>query len=486
MEGNADNFKMHRSTSIRLRKRRDQAKKEFLRDRRSGEFGYSSKPEGWSYVSFPNPQNEHQLQRSGPVSMGMGHQNGLPHFTGGGAKSLCFIPSLGDTAQPTSYHQVDQTSRGAMTDTEDCVRSSRRRRRGGKEDREKKLWRKSAIGIGELERSRNIVYKDFGMIDKPDHVEAFSEINIASQKQSRVRRNQPVVTSENRAGLRQESCGQAFLSPTYEPFSLPVTVRDFEKQNEQFPLLKGMLWQKKERFFSRWKERFFILTPKHIQCFEKSPTHSNDSALFQVQLSKIEKMDLTEKKGYLTIALSVHKEGKILLRSSLGIREWFLVIKRCCKSSVEHASTEEFWSGRLQRESDNIDSWLLSRQGLGTRPAHHTSTPSIRHGSVYNGSVPTIYQMDAGQTNNQHDIWSGPDSRQQIYSLPVTRNNTQKHHGRPKSCIETSNPWYLQKQSNTKNKCDPISEDSGNSSLSASIESSRRRDKKSKSFLKRH
>ena len=47
----------------------------------------------------------------------------------------------------------------------------------------------------------------------------------------------------------------------------------------------------------------------------------------QVDLSSIEKMDLTEKKGYLTIALTVHKEGKILMRSSLGIREWFLVIK---------------------------------------------------------------------------------------------------------------------------------------------------------------
>ena len=44
-------------------------------------------------------------------------------------------------------------------------------------------------------------------------------------------------------------------------------------------------------------------------------------------MSSISKMDLTEKKGYLTIALSVHKEGRILLRSSLGIREWFLMIK---------------------------------------------------------------------------------------------------------------------------------------------------------------
>jgi hypothetical protein len=37
-------------------------------------------------------------------------------------------------------------------------------------------------------------------------------------------------------------------------------------------------------------------------------------------------MDLTEKKGYLTIAMAVHKDGKILLRSTVGIREWFHVI----------------------------------------------------------------------------------------------------------------------------------------------------------------
>ena len=34
-----------------------------------------------------------------------------------------------------------------------------------------------------------------------------------------------------------------------------------------------------------------------------------------------------EKKGYLTISLSLVKDSPVLLRSSLGIREWFVVIK---------------------------------------------------------------------------------------------------------------------------------------------------------------
>ena len=40
-------------------------------------------------------------------------------------------------------------------------------------------------------------------------------------------------------------------------------------------------------------------------------------------------MDLTEKKGYLTIFRIVHKEGKILLRSTNGVQEWFHTITIC-------------------------------------------------------------------------------------------------------------------------------------------------------------
>ena len=40
------------------------------------------------------------------------------------------------------------------------------------------------IGLGEAERSRYIVYKDMGMIDNPDQLEAV-EIQGASHKQNR-------------------------------------------------------------------------------------------------------------------------------------------------------------------------------------------------------------------------------------------------------------------------------------------------------------
>ena len=33
-------------------------------------------------------------------------------------------------------------------------------------------------------------------------------------------------------------------------------------------LQKGLLWLKRDKFFSKWRERFFVVTPTHLKCFE--------------------------------------------------------------------------------------------------------------------------------------------------------------------------------------------------------------------------
>ena len=42
---------------------------------------------------------------------------------------------------------------------------------------------------------------------------------------------------------------------------------------------------------------------------------------------QVEEVELIDKKGYLTISLSLAKEGKILLRKPEGIREWYRDLK---------------------------------------------------------------------------------------------------------------------------------------------------------------
>merc|ERR1719412_3231667 len=117
--------RLHRAASVRLRKRKDQAKREFLNNRRSGEFGYRSenwRDSGaeWSYESFPPAPPVRVVESAGPTS--------LP------APALRPRPDGG---------------RG-------------RERRSGRERRA----RRSALLPGELAGPPTTVFTDFGFIDE--------------------------------------------------------------------------------------------------------------------------------------------------------------------------------------------------------------------------------------------------------------------------------------------------------------------------------
>ena len=56
---------------------------------------------------------------------------------------------------------------------------------------------------------------------------------------------------------------------------------------------------------------------------------------WQVKLSNIENMDLTTKRGHLTIRLAIHKENhRVLLRSAQDTRVWFNMIMVSSNSSL--------------------------------------------------------------------------------------------------------------------------------------------------------
>jgi len=468
-------YELNRSTSIRLRKRKEQAKKHFLQDRSNEEFVYDTRHEERTYMSIQDqPMKPTKREK---------HSNLSINLMTRGPRSLGCIPSKSVSDLPSKYNQQKT---GLVNESNDFVKSRGRRT---EESRDKKLWRRSTIGLGTEENARRVMENNYGYYDNSQHIKMHREIELKSPKQDRGNRNLPEVTRESQVDW-WDNYGQVVRDSSYQPFSLPVTASKAQRNHEQVPLLKGMLWQKKDRIFSRWKQRFFILTTKCLHCYEKCPKNTADisSLIFEVQLSSIEKMNLTEKKGYLTIALAVHKEGKILLRSTVGIREWFHVITRCCKTTLEQ-TTEQFWSGRQQRESEDVERWLLGRQGGGTLPPHYNSTPTI---SPYTQAVPSILQRD--QNMSQHEIWSykateksnhwgHEDNRQNnLWSLPDTRqykpkkrSNSQRHLKRPKSFIESSTPWHVESKltkakykakNNKKTSAVNKSEDSGNSSLS--------------------
>ena len=43
---------------------------------------------------------------------------------------------------------------------------------------------------------------------------------------------------------------------------------------------KGLLWQQRDKIFSQWKERYFILTPDYLQCFKKGTSRITEMGEF--------------------------------------------------------------------------------------------------------------------------------------------------------------------------------------------------------------
>ena len=50
---------------------------------------------------------------------------------------------------------------------------------------------------------------------------------------------------------------------------------------------KGLLWQQRDKIFSQWKERYFILTPDYLQCFKKGTSRITEMGEFIFKVSNL-------------------------------------------------------------------------------------------------------------------------------------------------------------------------------------------------------
>lgn len=105
---------------------------------------------------------------------------------------------------------------------------------------------------------------------------------------------------------------------------------------------KGLLWHQRDKLFSRWKERFFILTKDYFHCFKKDSSKLTEMGefLFKVKLVDIDGVSLLDKRGYLTICISQLRDGRLYLRKHEGIRDWFNIIQ--C-TVYESKRRKKFW-----------------------------------------------------------------------------------------------------------------------------------------------
>lgn len=69
---------------------------------------------------------------------------------------------------------------------------------------------------------------------------------------------------------------------------LSCTSSIFHNENSS-QLRKGILWQQRDKIFSRWKERFFVLTKDYLQCFKKGTSRITEMGgfIYGIRLSEV-------------------------------------------------------------------------------------------------------------------------------------------------------------------------------------------------------
>jgi hypothetical protein len=84
--------------------------------------------------------------------------------------------------------------------------------------------------------------------------------------------------------------------------------------NDPSTIKKGLLWTQRDRFFSRWKERYFILTKDYLSCFRRrSRVGTSDMGEFLFKINLVDVLDILwcEKK----------KNGSIKIKTSVKVRK---------------------------------------------------------------------------------------------------------------------------------------------------------------------
>ncbi|XP_023342489.1 uncharacterized protein LOC111712175 [Eurytemora carolleeae] len=158
-------------------------------------------------------------------------------------------------------------------------------------------------------------------------------------------------------------------------------------------LKKGMLWSQRKRLFSRWKEKYFILTPDYLHCFKKGGSKISEMGAFdyKVRLADIERIELEDRKGYYTINLHLKGEESILLRRVEASRDWYTAINQAANTSRERRkemlSAREFWSKKQFTDTESIQSYVQTRyRGVSETPSSHLYRRGMSPSSGYSPS----------------------------------------------------------------------------------------------------
>lgn len=193
------------------------------------------------------------------------------------------------------------------------------------------------------------------------------------------------------------------------------------------PIKRGLLWQQRDRLFSRWKERYFVLTRDYLHCFKRASGSANERAsdmgqfIFKVKLVDVEKVEWLNRRSYSAIGLLLGREGRVLLRCDDGLEDWFELLEECTITSKERRKALKIAQGPRSRASlaapvshaslqfglggtysSALDDWLMTN-GTGGGLARHKIGAGSLNG--YAGANPFLFSdsvPDLSALNNEN------------------------------------------------------------------------------------
>lgn len=168
---------------------------------------------------------------------------------------------------------------------------------------------------------------------------------------------------------------------------------------------KGLLKQQREKMWSRWKERYFILTRDYLHCFRRLRNvyrfqvtlSAMGQFIYKLRLANIEDIRYDTYRSVSRIAITVRHEATIYLRTSddnvEALYHWFTLLQECiCMSKIRRQALRVFNSSSEEDTTCGSDPSRFS--GVITQDDHS-------HSSAYTLATSSPLSASSGQTEMQ-------------------------------------------------------------------------------------
>ncbi|XP_073823817.1 uncharacterized protein isoform X2 [Musca autumnalis] len=261
-----------------------------------------------------------------------------------------------------------------------------------------------------------------------------STTTLCAQKTDITSTGKSIIFPDRTASLKDSLCAQQVFS---RPDMQSLLAGRIPVASMTGPIKRGLLWQQRDRLFSRWKERYFVLTRDYLHCFKRASGSANERAsdmgqfIFKVKLVDVEKVEWLNRRSYSAIGLLLGREGRVLLRCDEGLEDWFELLEECTITSkerrralkiaqgprsraslaapVSHASLQSNHFGLGGTYSSALDDWLMTNgSGMGIGRGQKLVTNSM---CGYGGNNPFLFSdsvPDLSALNNEnHNHISG-------------------------------------------------------------------------------